>query len=87
MRPIKVLDVIYYLLNRIYPRPEVGANSRLAKVYFLKSGPAMGSVAPGSRIGIWCIIPQSSRSILLLRATDSTKDQSPLSAQKGAFVC
>ena len=27
------------LTNRLYPRPEVGASSPLAKVHFLKSGP------------------------------------------------
>ena len=46
----EVLDKICYLFqfNRLTPRPEVGANSRLAKVHSVKSGPAMriGSAAP-----------------------------------------
>ena len=46
MRPIKVLAKIYYLFDCLCPRPEVGANSRLAKVRFLKSGSAMGSATP-----------------------------------------
>ena len=47
MRPTKGLDKIYYLFNRLYPRPEVGVHSRLTKVHFLKSGPAMaGSAGP-----------------------------------------
>ena len=46
MRPIKVFDKYITYLIVYTPIPEVGANSRLAKVHILKSGPAMAGLVP-----------------------------------------
>ena len=85
MRPIKVFDkYITYLI--VYTSiPEVGANSRLAKVHILKSGPAMAGQAglvPPPLVQYDHAIKPYHQSAVYTEHTPSLPDQSPIPYKK-----